>query len=408
MSKINMGILLPEQVLSSNWFALLATVVALNTIIYVGLTFAKVIPWPKQFHPNRVRAILAKIRLLPKQQKSIEDIRVEKVAPESTDPYENFRMQIARKELPLAFALVGVLLIPAGFIGEVLFGKTEGTTMLFPIFDGVVFLFLSILLSHTRMKGKNIVWIWVFSTTIIVALTVYEGIRVNEQAPLATALIVLTAFSSVCLSWKPAITGFAMMFSLLVIANMEIKPTDDVLLLSLSIAAGAVGLVLLQLRIRTLNLVYEQSEALENIADKDYLTNVLSRHGIQQLLPGFAANSMKSNQNIFVTNIDIVGLKKINENYGSSYGDRVLQVLSQVLQNMVGPGDLLARFGGDEFLIVGVGTNEDTESLKDRIETQLVMSSVALGKQKIKVKVASTCDNPKEVTFDQMLQKVSI
>jgi len=49
------GLLFPESVLSSGWFTLLATVVALNTIIYVGLTLAKVIPWPRQFHPRRVR-----------------------------------------------------------------------------------------------------------------------------------------------------------------------------------------------------------------------------------------------------------------------------------------------------------------------------------------------------------------
>jgi hypothetical protein len=49
------GILLPDSVLVSPWFLLLATMVAFNTIIYVGLTLAKLIPWPQQFHPSLVR-----------------------------------------------------------------------------------------------------------------------------------------------------------------------------------------------------------------------------------------------------------------------------------------------------------------------------------------------------------------
>ena len=49
------GILLPESVLTSNWFILMATVVAFNTIIYMGLTLSKLIPMPRQFHPERVR-----------------------------------------------------------------------------------------------------------------------------------------------------------------------------------------------------------------------------------------------------------------------------------------------------------------------------------------------------------------
>ena len=53
MSTTPTGLLLPQEVLYSWWFMLLATVVAFNTVIYVGLTLAKVIPWPHQSTPHK-------------------------------------------------------------------------------------------------------------------------------------------------------------------------------------------------------------------------------------------------------------------------------------------------------------------------------------------------------------------
>lgn len=53
------GILLPESVITSWWFQLLAVVVALNTIVYMGLTLSKLIPLPKPVPPERIRELLS-------------------------------------------------------------------------------------------------------------------------------------------------------------------------------------------------------------------------------------------------------------------------------------------------------------------------------------------------------------
>ena len=50
---IHSGVVFSQSILSEPWFLLLTLVVALNTIIYLGLTFAKLAPWPaheKQEH----------------------------------------------------------------------------------------------------------------------------------------------------------------------------------------------------------------------------------------------------------------------------------------------------------------------------------------------------------------------
>jgi len=50
--------------------------------------------------------------------------------------------------------------------------------------------------------------------------------------------------------------------------------------------------------------------------------------------------------------IDIDNLERINRWYGRSVGNEVIEAASKILKNKIGPKDLLARFGGDEFLVL--------------------------------------------------------
>jgi hypothetical protein len=54
------GVLLSPDIFNSPWFDLLASFVAFNTLIYVGLTLAKVIPWPSQLRTIQLRVRLEK------------------------------------------------------------------------------------------------------------------------------------------------------------------------------------------------------------------------------------------------------------------------------------------------------------------------------------------------------------
>ena len=55
------GILLPVSVLSSAWYQALAAFVALNTLIYVGLTLAKLTRWPRPMTAAQVRRLDARL-----------------------------------------------------------------------------------------------------------------------------------------------------------------------------------------------------------------------------------------------------------------------------------------------------------------------------------------------------------
>jgi hypothetical protein len=68
------GILLPSSVLSSPWFTTLLAFVSLNTLIYVGLTLAKLARWPRQVHPARVREARRRAAELPVVGRVVDDL----------------------------------------------------------------------------------------------------------------------------------------------------------------------------------------------------------------------------------------------------------------------------------------------------------------------------------------------
>lgn len=67
--------------------------------------------------------------------------------------------------------------------------------------------------------------------------------------------------------------------------------------------------------------------------------------------------------------IDLNGLKQLNDLHGHATGDRALVLMSRALEHTVGPEDIAARFGGDEFVVLtrSVKDREDLERLEQTI-----------------------------------------
>jgi diguanylate cyclase (GGDEF)-like protein len=90
----------------------------------------------------------------------------------------------------------------------------------------------------------------------------------------------------------------------------------------------------------------------DRLALTDSLTEVMNRRGIKSALLQTMAQADRYERPLSVVMMDLDGFKSVNDLYGHSVGDDVLQRASRVVGGQLRTTDRLGRFGGDEFLIV--------------------------------------------------------
>ncbi len=91
---------------------------------------------------------------------------------------------------------------------------------------------------------------------------------------------------------------------------------------------------------------------LEADVRRDPLTGVGNRREIEQRLPGLLREAAAGDLPLTLVMVDVDRFKPINDQFGHSVGDQVLERLGQLLRDATRGPDLICRVGGDEFLLV--------------------------------------------------------
>jgi diguanylate cyclase (GGDEF)-like protein len=102
---------------------------------------------------------------------------------------------------------------------------------------------------------------------------------------------------------------------------------------------------------------------LENAAAIDPLTNCYNRRALSGFIESDIAFAQRHRANLSVIMVDLDDFKEINDQYGHLAGDEVLRSVSAALHESVRKSDYLARFGGEEFLLVLPDTSLDNAVL---------------------------------------------
>lgn len=106
-------------------------------------------------------------------------------------------------------------------------------------------------------------------------------------------------------------------------------------------------------RVRTHITLKHQGDSLRKLAFLDGLTGVYNRRYLDQQLPIELARACRSMQPLSMMMIDVDCFKSYNDHYGHLAGDDALRaVVRCVAQCLRRPGDMVARFGGEEFVCV--------------------------------------------------------
>ncbi len=91
---------------------------------------------------------------------------------------------------------------------------------------------------------------------------------------------------------------------------------------------------------------------LERLANEDVLTGLATRHAFLAAMPALLAQARAAGSGLALLFIDLDEFKHVNDSHGHAVGDQVLKSAAGRLLSLLRPTDEVARFGGDEFLVL--------------------------------------------------------
>jgi diguanylate cyclase (GGDEF)-like protein len=368
------GILLPQSTISSPWFLLFAAFVAVNTIIYLGLTLSKVILWPKPMHPRRVRALLG-IKP-PTEENAVTPLR-QSVSRET--PAESGIHDIAR-----AFGWLGAVMLLSSMVFVVLEPRLVNGYLAFAA--GLVFLSIAQVISRTKVSGRTASWLWAVSAAVLAVATTFAA-TMHDIERLGVILVLTAVFGAVTLTWPSFVFGMTLLagsFAGLGYASLGLA--DPAWLIACAAAVIASALLLVNRR-RSLRILMEVDRLENQLGSTDVLTGVLTRQGLITLGPSVRRAAARAKEPMFVMIVDIDDLESANRSFGMGYGDDLLRAVAAGIRTAARDADLLGRWSGDEFALMGMGAQQSVEALTERITRAIADSPVALGKPPLRVRI---------------------
>ena len=102
---------------------------------------------------------------------------------------------------------------------------------------------------------------------------------------------------------------------------------------------------------------FDQRSLLER-ASTDQLTKLPNRSEFERRIGDLITQSERNGRGFALLLFDLDGFKEINDTYGHQAGDEVLQVVGERLARGTRSGDLIGRWGGDEFVVAMVGVSD--------------------------------------------------
>jgi diguanylate cyclase (GGDEF)-like protein len=207
-------------------------------------------------------------------------------------------------------------------------------------------------------------------------LTAYEFWRGRSEALISRwpaifilfangGMFLLRAPLSTLLPWSPATQVFGSIWPTILSA--------EALLLTISIA-----FILLA-------MAKERAEQRHRIAATvDQLTGIANRRGFLGECERLYGQSGPIPQSYALLLIDLDNFKSINDRFGHGFGDDVLRLFARTVTQIVSPGDLFGRLGGEEFAVVLADPNSQRGyAIAERIRTEFAAAAVQVNGRQV-------------------------
>ncbi|HUH67099.1 MAG TPA: sensor domain-containing diguanylate cyclase [Syntrophales bacterium] len=144
-------------------------------------------------------------------------------------------------------------------------------------------------------------------------------------------------------------------------------------------------------------------ERLDFLASRDPLTGLLNRRVLEQIITREFDRALRYRTPLTVVFLDVDGFKTVNDTYGHDAGDEVLKYVAAQLQSMSRASDIVARFAGDEFVIILPNTPPDEASeFATRLQTFFLNHHLMVSGAPLRVSVSFGLSHMEDGAYDAM------
>jgi len=152
---------------------------------------------------------------------------------------------------------------------------------------------------------------------------------------------------------------------------------------------------------------HRQLLELRDLSMTDPLTGLLNRRGFWTLADSHLRMTRRQRKRSLLLSADLDGLKEINDNHGHDEGDRAISKTAELLKSCFRDSDIVARFGGDEFVALAFDIDDFGEAaLRHKIEECLARANDTgkLGYD-LSLSIGTTVVTGAEESIEELLRK---
>lgn len=153
-----------------------------------------------------------------------------------------------------------------------------------------------------------------------------------------------------------------------------------------------------------------QKEEVEHLAMHDSLTGLANRKKFSEEIKDVIAYSSRKELSFMLAMVDLNKFKNVNDDLGHQYGDMLLQQVAKRFKESVREYDVAARFGGDEFVLLLMDADLDSNmKVLQRIYENIVKDYVLLEHRVcIGASIGVSCFPDDDITYAELVHKADI